>query len=332
MARKRPKRVSFDLKTEPQARSGDFDELFATDGDSARASALQLREITLTAIEADPSQPRTIFVDDALQALSQSISENGVIQPIEVIQTGPNSYRIVHGERRWRAAKLAGLTTMPAIVQRREYDEVTRFVRQLVENIQREDLNDIDRAAGLVRLRDMLQTELNAEDEMEGNAPWSRRITWAKVGAKLGYSRQRIHQLIQLLKLPDEIKQDLRDGRLSERDTRIYQGLNERQQQNLYEAWRNDQVSTAEAKKIAAVLKSGRTASVSQATIMVQTGQSVGPKAPPTSPVQKLERIYKQLVKVDVSGLDSAESVIAHDILEALQYDIDQMMANLRRN
>ena len=84
-----------------------------------------------------------------------------MIQPIEVTEVRPNVYMIVHGERRWRAAKMAGLETIPAVVRRRDYDQLTRFVRQIVENIQREDLNDVDRAAGMIRLRDLLQEELD---------------------------------------------------------------------------------------------------------------------------------------------------------------------------
>src|SRR5690606_7043256 len=100
------------------------------------------------------------FSADSLTELSESIRQDGVIQPIEVTEVRPNQYLIVHGERRWRAAKMAGLETIPAVVRRLDYDETTRFVRQLVENIQREDLNDVDRAAGLLRLRDLMQEEL----------------------------------------------------------------------------------------------------------------------------------------------------------------------------
>jgi ParB family chromosome partitioning protein len=162
---------------------------------------------------------------------------------------------------------MAGLQTIPAVVQRRNYDEVTRFVRQLVENIQREDLNDVDRAAGLLRLRDLLQEQLAAakSENISADEPWASKMTWAKVGKRLGYTRQRIHQLIQLLKLPDEIKEAVREGSLSERDTRIYQGLKVSQQRALHEMRMSGALNPAEAARVARYLKEAPEQTVHQA-------------------------------------------------------------------
>jgi ParB family chromosome partitioning protein len=142
-------------------------------------------------------------------------------------------------------------------VQRRNYDEITRFVRQLVENIQREDLNDVDRAYGMVRLRDMMQAELDARlAEGEGSGkPHSRTVSWAKVSRRLGFSRQRASQLIQLLDLPEEIKDAVRAGEISERDTRALQGLKASQQRALYRALEAGDVTTQEYKQVARFLK-----------------------------------------------------------------------------
>lgn len=264
MAKKRPK-VNLAQPVPPQ--SGDLEKLFLAPSDVEQASGLQLLSIRLEAIKPDPSQPRRTFVEESLQELSDSIRQDGVIQPIEVTEIEPNQYMIVHGERRWRAAQLAGLETIPAVVRRRDYDEVTRFVRQLVENIQREDLNDVDRAAGLLRLRDLMQEELKAAEaaNVKTDEPWGSKITWAKVGKRLGHSRQRIHQLIQLLKLPDEIKDAVREGSLSERDTRIYQGLKPSQQRALHQARMAGDLSAAEAKKVAHYLKNAPDQTVYQA-------------------------------------------------------------------
>jgi len=255
MARKRPK-VNLNQPIKPQ--SGELDKLFSTAEDVEQASGLQLLAIRLDTIHPDPDQPRRTMPREGLVELSESIKQDGVIQPIEVTEIRPNVYLIVHGERRWRAAKMAGLETIPAVVRRRNYDEVTRFVRQLVENIQREDLNDVDRAAGLLRLRDLMQEELDRakNEDVPSDQPWGKKITWSKVGLRLGYSRQRIHQLIQLLNLPDEIKEDVRDGRISERDTRIYQGLKPSQQRALHKARLAGDISPAEAKDVARILKS----------------------------------------------------------------------------
>ena len=282
MSKKRPK---ISLAQPVQPRTGDLERLFATEGDIEQASGLQLLSIRLDAIQADPGQPRRTMPADSLQELSDSIKQDGIIQPIEVTEMAPNRYMIVHGERRWKAAELAGLETIPAVVRRHDYDAMTRFVRQLVENIQREDLNDVDRAAGLLRLRDLMQAALDtsrADVMTETTAsPWARTITWAKVGKRLGYSRQRIHQLIRLLDLPDEIKQDVRDGKLSERDTRIYQGLQTRQQRALHRARYKQSLSPAELRLVVVYLKEEPAKTVSQAVQEVRHPLPTPPSEPP---------------------------------------------------
>jgi len=254
MARKKPK---VNLSPPIQPRGKEMEALFAGEDAVEQSAGMQLLAIRLDNIRPDPTQPRQTFLEESLRELSESIKQDGVIQPIEVAEVAANSYLIVHGERRWRAARLAGLATIPAVVRRRDYDEVTRFVRQLVENIQREDLNDVDRAAGLLRLRDLLQDELDAAREagVQTDIPWGTRITWAKVGQRLGYSRQRISQLINVLDLPEEIQGDVRDGRISERDTRLYRGLKKSQQRALHKARIAGDISEKEAKQIARILK-----------------------------------------------------------------------------
>lgn len=251
MAKKRPK---INLTPTPPAHRGDLEKLFSGEEDVEQASGLQLLAVRLDAINADPEQPRRTFDDESLVELSESIRQDGVIQPIEVTELGPDSYMIVHGERRWRAARLAGLITIPAVVRRRDYDDLTRFVRQLVENIQREDLNDVDRASGLLRLRDLMREELAAAappQDGEKVPPWARKVTWAKVGERLGYSRQRIHQLVKLLDLHEDLREAVRQGQLSERDSRPYQKLAAEQQQALYQASRQNDLSAGEVKRIA---------------------------------------------------------------------------------
>jgi hypothetical protein len=99
-------------------------------------------------------------------------------------------------------------------------------------------------------------TAVAAEKGEESNdRPWDSKVTWAKVGKRLGYSRQRIHQLIQLLKLPEEIKEAVRSGSLSERDTRVYQGLNQLQQRTLHQARMAGDLTPAELKQVARHLK-----------------------------------------------------------------------------
>lgn len=284
MSRKRPS-ISLSQPIKPQ--SGELSSLFSTESDVEQSAGMQLLALRLDAIQPDPVQPRRTFSADSLTELSESIRQDGVIQPIEVTEVRPNQYLIVHGERRWRAAKMAGLETIPAVVRRLDYDETTRFVRQLVENIQREDLNDVDRAAGLLRLRDLMQEELDKAQQASEAADLPAKVSWAKVGQRLGYSRQRIHQLIQLLNLPDEIKGDVRDGRISERDTRIYQGLKPSQQRALHKARLAGDVTLDEVKNIARILKENPDRTVYQTIrdlqeLAKQTDQDDSWEEPPT--------------------------------------------------
>ena len=271
------KRTQINLAQPIQPRGGELERLFATTGDVEQAAGLQLVAVRLDAIDPDPDQPRSTFNEDGLRELSESIRQDGVIQPIEVTQSTPGRYLIVHGERRWRAAQLAGLETIPAVVRRRDYDEVTRFVRQVVENIQREDLNDIDRAAALLRLRKLMQEELDTARRERGGSggptkdePWAGKITWSKVGGRLGYSRQRIHQLIQLLDLPEEIRDAVRDGVLSERDTRVYQGLSAVQQRALHRARLSGEMDAGDVRAVARLLREAPEMTVASAARLLQ--------------------------------------------------------------
>ncbi len=142
------------------------------------------------------------------------------------------------------------------MVRRRHYDETTRFVRQLVENIQREDLNDVDRAFGIVRLRDLMQEEVDKRIEAgEQLGKQESNVSWIRVSHRLGYTRQRVSQLIQLLKLPDEVKDGIRQGHISERNTRSLQGLKSSQQRALYRALAAEDIEPDEFKLIARYLK-----------------------------------------------------------------------------
>lgn len=370
MAKKRPK-ISLDQPVQP--RSGDMGKLFSTEEDVEQASGLQLLSIRLDSIEPDSEQPRRTFPDDSLKELSESIKQEGVIQPIEVTENTRGSYVIVHGERRWKAAQMAGLETIPAVVRRRDYDLVTRLVRQLVENIQREDLNDIDRAAGLLRLREMLQEELDAkaaESETKKDvSPWAKTITWAKVGRRLGYSRQRIHQLIRLLDLPGVIKEDVRAGRLTERDTRIYQGLKPKQQQELHKIRFQNNLGKRELKEVVRLLKDEPAKSVNQAVREVENplpqenielqfdptlkkdengGVAVDPLLGPVTPqpwsekpdrqggrtkptsIDRLDWVRGHLARIKRQGLSIAERKEIIRLLELIQEDVSSLLATLQ--
>ena len=364
------KKTRINLSQPIQPRGGDLEQLFTTEGDTEQASGLQLLAVRVDAIDPDPDQPRSTFNDDSLRELSESIRQDGVIQPIEVTQSSPGRYLIVHGERRWRASQLAGLTTVPAVVRRRDYDDVTRFVRQVVENIQREDLNDVDRAAALLRLRALMQVELDAAAaEERAGQPWGGKITWAKVGGRLGYSRQRIHQLIQLLDLPDEIKDAVRDGALSERDTRVYQGLTAPQQRALHRARMDGALSAIEVRQLSRLLRQAPEMTVAAAARLLEEAadeasddgrQTTDDRAPlpPGSPsplpdeseprgttftadplrparvgaptsIERLDWVRGHLARVDRHSLTAAERKELLRLLKLIADDVASLMAAL---
>ena len=118
-----------------------LDSLIAMDDAPAR-DASAINEIEISRISPNPDQPRTIFDEEALEELSRSVREYGIIQPISLRKTGPDTYQIIAGERRYRAALMAGLSTVPAYI--RTADDATMTEMALIENIQREDLNAIE--------------------------------------------------------------------------------------------------------------------------------------------------------------------------------------------
>ncbi|WP_420630584.1 ParB/RepB/Spo0J family partition protein [Candidatus Leptofilum sp.] len=364
MGRKKRGKISLSQPSKPHA--GDLEKLFVTSDDVEQASGLVLLALRVDAIQPDPSQPRQTFPQESLEELSESIRQDGVIQPIEVTEITPNNYLIVHGERRWRAAQMAGLETIPAVVQRRNYDNVTRFVRQLVENIQREDLNDVDRAAGLLRLRELMQNELDAAraEGVTSDEPWGKKVSWAKVGKRLGYSRQRIHQLIKLLDLPDEIQDDVRGGVLTERDTRIYQGLKPSQQRALHTARLAGDLTPADVRNVARYLKENPDKTVYQtirdlkeiaemeedlptefpeedlfapaskgATVVPHEADTLPDLAPSTIKVGNIERlryVMHHLPRIKVHGLAPGEKAEVVRRLEIIQQHVNSLLAALQ--
>ncbi|TCD06699.1 ParB/RepB/Spo0J family partition protein [Erythrobacteraceae bacterium CFH 75059] len=154
-----------------------------------------LAQIPLDAISPLPGQPRTVFDDEALEQLAASIAARGVIQPVIVQPVGDGAYRLVAGERRWRAARIAGLGSIPAIVRTLEPREVMALA--LIENLQREDLNPLEEARAYQRL-----------SEEEG-------MTQAEIAALVDKSRSHVANLQRLLTLPEAVQQMIADGRLS---------------------------------------------------------------------------------------------------------------------
>lgn len=171
-------------------------------------------QIPVGDIDPNRSQPRKKFDDDALLALADSIRHSGVLSPILVARDG-SRYTIIAGERRWRAARLANLDTVPAIV--REWDDIKRQEAALIENIQRENLNAIEEAQGI----NVLMSEC--------------ALTQEAVAERLGKSRSAVANLLRLLNLPKKIQSAVVDGSLSAGHARVLAGIADREQQaNLF--------------------------------------------------------------------------------------------------
>jgi ParB family chromosome partitioning protein len=164
-------------------------------------------EVDIDLLAPNPHQPRLQIDDARLEALTQSIRANGVIQPILVRRTG-STYRIIAGERRWRAAQRAGLLRIPAVV-RDVADGADRQLLELalIENLQRENLNPIDEALAYQRLTDEFA------------------LTQEQVAAAVGKDRSSVANVLRLLKLPEEVRADLLSGALSMGHARAILGL-----------------------------------------------------------------------------------------------------------
>ena len=162
-----------------------LDALISTESVRTQGSST-ISEIPLDQIEPNANQPRSLFDDDKLQELANSIREIGIIQPITLRQTAENRFQIIAGERRWRASQMAGLKTIPAYIRTINYQDVMEMA--LVENMQREDLNPIEIALAYEHLIE------------------STGMTQDRISERVGKSRSAITNYLRLLKLPAQVQ------------------------------------------------------------------------------------------------------------------------------
>ncbi|MEA2316828.1 MAG: ParB family transcriptional regulator, chromosome partitioning protein [Solirubrobacteraceae bacterium] len=181
---------------EPQRGMGRGLAAILSISDAQGRDAAELRDVAVELIRPNPQQPRKRFDEAALTALSESVAERGVLQPVLVRPQPGGTYELVAGERRWRAAQLAGLETMPALVQHRADDASLEIA--LIENMARQDLNPVEEAHAVAALVEELE------------------LTREEVGRRVGRSRVAVSNLLRLLDLPDEVLALIEEGRLSE--------------------------------------------------------------------------------------------------------------------
>ncbi|GAK41465.1 nucleoid occlusion protein [Paenibacillus urinalis] len=180
-----------------------FSKLF---GLTERSSGDEVKQIPINEIVSSPYQPRTIFDDEKIDELCQTIKTHGVIQPI-VVRIRNSQYEIIAGERRWRAVKKLGMDHIPAIV--REFNDSQAASIALIENLQREGLTAIEEAVAYQKLIDLHQ------------------LTQESLAQRLGKSQSTIANKIRLLQLPEEVKNALMERKISERHARALLSLDQ---------------------------------------------------------------------------------------------------------
>ena len=170
-----------------------------------------IQEIPVGELDPNPDQPRQSFVQEGIAQLADSIRDQGVLQPLLVVPASGGRYRIIAGERRYRASRVAGLETVPCIVK--DIDVIRQMEIALIENLQREDLNPMEAARGIQAL--MKQCGYTQE----------------KVSARLGKSRPAVANLLRLLSLPEEVTEMVRDGLISAGHARVLAGIRSAEEQ-----------------------------------------------------------------------------------------------------
>ena len=164
-----------------------------------------VRQIPLSQIDRNPGQPRVRFDDESLSSLSESIRSSGILQPLLVTEQDNGRYTIVAGERRFRAARMAGLTDVPCLVRTMTREEI--LAAALIENLQREDLNPVEAAEGIRALMDECS------------------LTQEQIAARLGQSRPAVANTLRLLSLDHEMQDALRAGKISAGHGRVLAGV-----------------------------------------------------------------------------------------------------------
>ncbi|MCM1317527.1 MAG: ParB/RepB/Spo0J family partition protein [Bacteroides sp.] len=214
-----------------------LDALISMDDSPARGASA-ISEISVDKIQVNPDQPRRMFNEEALDELAVSISEIGIIQPISVRKLVGDTYQIIAGERRYRAAIKAGLQSVPAYVRTASDLELTEMA--LIENIQREDLNAIEIALTFRKLIDQYS------------------LTQEKLSDRIGKKRATVANFLRLLKLPAEVQLGLRDRRVDMGHARALLSLdNPKQQLKLYNEILKQGLSVRRVEEIAKAWREG---------------------------------------------------------------------------
>jgi ParB family chromosome partitioning protein len=262
--------------------------------------------IPLDKLSANPNQPRKNFDEEALRELADSIREHGIIQPLLVEETGDGAYVIIAGERRSRAARIAGLTEVPALI--RSYTDEQRMEISLIENIQRADLNPVEEALAYRQLMDL--TGLSQDE----------------VAARVGKNRTTVANTLRLLKLPQAMVEALREGGLSPGHGRALLSVADPSaRETLFREITHQGISVREAEKHAGDLNSSEG----------RGSGSGGEKAAPAKPRRDPEIIAIEQQFIDALG---TKVVIDGDLKKGKIYieyysmeDLDRLLEILKK-
>ncbi len=247
-----------------------------------------IKHLPIESIEPNPYQPRRHFSDESLKELALSIRSQGVLQPLLVRIQGradaasqaQQRYELVAGERRLRAAKLCGLRTVPAIVRTMTDDQ--SLILAMIENLQREDLNPLDEAAGLASL----QKRLGASQDDLARA--------------VGKSRSAIANALRLLHLPEDVQQDIREGRLSAGHGRSLLGIDDPElQKSAHQRIIAQQLSVRQVEHLAAYVREHGQLPPDSPADSMETGNTPGrnTRKTPAAPSPELSRLQQQLAE-----------------------------------
>ena len=266
---------------------GDAESIYDNIGGDVK---LEEKELPLRDLVAGKYQPRHTFHEEHLNSLAESIRKNGILQPLLVREIEPNRYEIIAGERRFKAAQIAGLTTAPVVIK--NFSDTQAIEISLIENLQREDLSPIEEAMGYERM--MAEFEYTQE----------------QVGKAVDKSRSHVANLLRLLKLPDVIKQMLENEDLSMGHARAL--LTAEEPEELAKIIMNKQLSVRQTEKLVAAQKKGTEIKLPPTQIKVENMAA-------SDIVASIEKKMKLDAFVEQTGYTSGKITISYESLADLQ-------------
>ncbi len=265
-------------------------------GDRPKPEGVAVTQISVDDLAPGQYQPRTKMYKSTLEELAQSIKEQGVLQPLVVRRLASGRYEIVVGERRWRAAQLAGINSVPAIVRDLNNDETAKIA--LIENLQREDLNALDQAKGLMRL----QREFNLSQE--------------ELGSAVGKSRSAVTNLLRLLNLSTEVQALLEEGKIEMGHARSLLTLNDDQQLSLAKKVISESLSVRQCEALVAEVSNNKK----------KTSKKTKTSDPNTSSLEReLSEIFGSSVEIRHNKKGKGKLIVSFNNLDVLQGILDKI-------